>query len=45
MIIYTKNTGASAVSTSKLETPIKMIIQHESDLITKKGGMKRRPNF
>ena len=39
MIIYTKNTGASAVSTSKLETPIKMIIQHESDLITRKGGI------
>lgn len=38
MIIYNKNTqGGSAIG--KIETPIKMIIEHESDLLSKKGGV------
>ena len=38
MIIYTKNTNNNS-AIGKLETPIKMIIEHESDLIAKKGGI------
>ena len=38
MIIYNKSsTNNSAIG--KLETPIKMIIEHESDLLSKKGGV------
>ena len=38
MIIYNKNTNNySAIG--KLETPIKMIIEHESDILSKKGGV------
>ncbi len=38
MIIYNKTTqGMSAIG--KIETPIKMIIEHESDLLAKKGGI------
>ncbi len=39
MIIYAKSTGLNNASIGKLETPIKMIIEHESDLLTKKGGI------
>ena len=39
MIIYSKSSGLSEVTIGKLETPIKMIIEHESDLLTKKGGV------
>lgn len=39
MIIYSKNTGFTNAAVGKLETPIKMIIEHESDLLTKKGGI------
>lgn len=39
MIIYSKNTGLADSAIGKLETPIKMIIEHESDLLTKKGGI------
>ncbi len=38
MIIYTKSTNNNS-AIGKLETPIKMIIEHESDLISKKGGI------
>ena len=38
MIIYTKNANNNA-AIGKLETPIKMIIEHESDLLSKKGGI------
>ena len=37
-IIYTKGEGTLGAF-GKLETPIKMIIEHESDLLTKKGGL------
>ena len=39
MIIYSKNSGFSNAAIGKLETPIKMVIEHESDLLTKKGGI------
>ena len=39
MIIYSKSTGLNPAAIGKLETPIKMIIEHESDLLTKKGGI------
>lgn len=38
MIIYSKSSGVNDAAIGKLETPIKMIIEHESDLQTKKGG-------
>ena len=39
MIVYSKSTGYNNAAIGKLETPIKMIIEHESDLLTKKGGI------
>ena len=38
MIIYSKSSGLNDAAIGKLETPIKMIIEHESDLLSKKGG-------
>lgn len=39
MIIYSKSDNLNNATIGKLETPIKMIIEHESDLLTKKGGI------
>ena len=39
MIIYSKSSGLNNAAIGKLETPIKMIIQNESDLLTQKGGI------
>ncbi len=39
MIIYSKNGSATNGAYGKIETPIKMVIEHESDLLTKKGGI------
>lgn len=39
MIVYSKSTGMNNSAIGKLETPIKMIIEHESDILTKKGGI------
>ena len=39
MIIYSKNSGFNNSAIGKLETPIKMVIEHESDRLTKKGGI------
>ena len=39
MIIYSKNTGNTPAAIGKLETPIKMIIEHESELINNQGGI------
>ena len=39
MIVYSKSSGFNNAAIGKLETPIKMIIEHESDLLTKKGGI------
>ena len=39
MIIYSRSAGLNNGAIGKLETPIKMIIEHESDMQTKKGGI------
>ena len=39
MITYSKSGGLHNAAIGKLETPIKMIIEHESDILTKKGGI------
>ncbi len=39
MIIYSKNSSLAPAAAGKLETPIKMIIEHESDILTKRGGV------
>ena len=39
MIIYSRSSGYNKAACGNLETPIKMIIEHESDLLTKKGGI------
>ncbi len=39
MIIYTKSTHTNDSAIGRIETPIKMVIEHESDLLTKKGGI------
>ena len=39
MIIYSKSSGLNNSAIGKLETPIKMVIEHESDIQTKKGGI------
>ncbi len=39
MIVYSKSSGFANAAIGRLETPIKMIIEHESDLLTKKGGI------
>ena len=39
MIVYSKSSGFANAAIGKLETPIKMVIEHESDMQTKKGGI------
>ena len=39
MIVYSKSGGTHDAAIGRLETPIKMIIEHESDILTKKGGI------
>ena len=39
MIIYSKSNGDNNAVIGRLETPIKMLIQHESDKLTEKGGI------
>ena len=39
MIIYSKNSGFNDAAIGRISTPIKMLIEHESDLLTKKGGI------
>lgn len=39
MVIYSKHSGFTDAAIGKLETPIKMLIEHESDLLTKRGGI------
>ena len=39
MIIYSKSQGLANGAIGKLETPIKMVIEHESDMQTKRGGI------
>ena len=39
-IVYSKSSGFNNAQIGKLETPIKMVIEHESDVQTKKGGIR-----
>jgi len=39
MIIYSKIAGTPAAY-GRIDTPVKMVIEHESDLLTKKGGIR-----
>ena len=39
-IIYSTSGGQHNGAIGKLETPIKMVIEHESDLLTKQGGIR-----
>ena len=39
-IVYSKSSGFNNAQIGKLETPIKMVIEHESDEQTKKGGTR-----
>ena len=39
-IIYSKALGLRDAEIGRLETPIKMVIEHESDLLTKQGGVR-----
>ncbi len=39
MIIYSKSSNLNPAAIGKLETPIKMIIEHESDHLKKNGGI------
>ncbi len=39
MIIYSKTSGMAEGAIGRLDTPIKMLIEHESDLMKKKGGI------
>jgi hypothetical protein len=41
MIVYSKSEGQNNSKIGKLETPIKMIIEHESDLLSKAGGIAK----
>lgn len=38
-IIYSESTNLNNAAIGKLETPLKMVIEHESDLQTKRGGI------
>ena len=40
MIIYSKNSNLNNAVFGKIQTPIKMIIEHESDVLSKKGGIR-----
>ncbi len=39
-IVYSKSSGFNNAQIGKLETPIKMVIEHESDMQTKRGGVR-----
>ena len=38
-IVYSKSSGLNNAQIGRLETPIKMVIEHESDMQTKRGGI------
>ena len=39
-IVYSKSSELNNAQIGKLETPIKMVIEHESDMQTKRGGIR-----
>ena len=40
MIIYSKNSNVNNAAFGKFELPIKMVIENESDILSKKGGIR-----
>ena len=40
MIIYSKNSTVNNAAFGKIQLPIKMVIENESDIISKKGGIR-----
>ena len=40
MIIYSKNSGLNNAAFGKIQLPIKMVIENESDILSKKGGIR-----
>lgn len=40
MIIYSKNSTLNNAAFGKIQLPIKMVIENESDILTKKGGIR-----
>ena len=40
MIIYSKNSTVNNAAFGKIQLPIKMVIENESDILTKKGGIR-----
>ena len=40
MIIYSKNSNLNNAAFGKIQTPIRMVIENESDLLSKKGGIR-----
>ena len=40
MIVYSKNSNLNNAVFGKIQTPIKMVIEHESDVLSKKGGIR-----
>jgi hypothetical protein len=40
MIIYSKNSNVTNAAFGKIEFPIKMVIENESDILSKKGGIR-----
>jgi hypothetical protein len=39
-ILFSKSSGLVNAQVGRLETPIKMVIEHESDLLTRQGGVR-----
>ncbi len=39
-ILFSKSSGVNNAQIGRLETPIKMVIEHESDLLTRRGGIR-----
>ena len=39
MIVYSKSSGLAPASVGRLETPIKMVIEHESNMLSKKPDL------
>lgn len=40
MIIYSKNSSLNNAAFGKIQTPIRMVIENESDVLSKKGGIR-----
>ena len=40
MIIYSKNSNLNNAAYGKFQTPIRMVIENESDILSKKGGVR-----